>query len=670
MLLTQSPPPSPCTSSSSDYGDDDECVEIEDVGVVGKKAPVKGGWGRRGDTNVKESGERRGLGGGKGGLKGAKDGDGRGLGRVVIPPHAGSQPKSTRKFCKLNPLLLAAYEAIPDPILLLHSASNTILYANSSCAKVFSYESPSSLEDLPLWRLLPDQSRAPAIPDPRGPARIVSTTPVRGVRADGRELLVELAVGKLAAEGVVVGEGLGAGECLVVTLREMSPESTKQNAPDSRYRKEFEELNCLGRGGFGTVYRAVNRLDGQHYAIKKVRLTSNIENFALFTSASPPPSSTKNTHRRTLSQSDSRLIREVKTFASLSNHPNVVRYYNAWIEPVSESEECASCSESEDDDSEDESQDGTESVDVTGDTSLSIMTGGSRGLTRKPVKKTHNATLFIQMQLCPFNDLRRWLEKRNGIDRDVNLSIFRQIIEGLAHVHSQNVIHRDIKPENIFVQSDHVYLGDFGLAKTVADHILSPSTPRTPTPMGEDKVLVASTDHGTWFYIAPEILTSQLCTTKSDIYSLGILLFELFSEFGTGMERVVTLNAVKTSHKLPPTFVESHPDIASLIQSMLNRDASLRPSAMDLLDHPLLLCDVSMMGSTLKRRTTVSSFGEGTSERSVCLACNATDRPSSHHIHTGIGGRRGSGVSFRTVPSTQTVATTGTLNGVTRPSLD
>ena len=77
----------------------------------------------------------------------------------------------------------------------------------------------------------------------------------------------------------------------------------------SRYQSEFREIAPLGKGGFGTVFRCENVLDGRQYAIKKVRISSGEE----------------------FSQRLQRVLREVKTLAKL-DHPNIVRYYTAWLE--------------------------------------------------------------------------------------------------------------------------------------------------------------------------------------------------------------------------------------------------------------------------------------------------------------------------------------------------
>ena len=81
----------------------------------------------------------------------------------------------------------------------------------------------------------------------------------------------------------------------------------------ARYRKEFEEQEKLGKGGFGTVYRVRNKLDGHGYAMKKVRLSSS--------------------HDDKLEK----VLREVRILALL-DHPHVVRYYQAWIEPITSDE--------------------------------------------------------------------------------------------------------------------------------------------------------------------------------------------------------------------------------------------------------------------------------------------------------------------------------------------
>lgn len=76
----------------------------------------------------------------------------------------------------------------------------------------------------------------------------------------------------------------------------------------TRYKREFHELNMIGTGEFGSVYRCINRLDGRVYAIKRSR------------------------HLARSNYAQRRAKNEVHANAVLNNHPNVVRYYSAWIE--------------------------------------------------------------------------------------------------------------------------------------------------------------------------------------------------------------------------------------------------------------------------------------------------------------------------------------------------
>ena len=87
-----------------------------------------------------------------------------------------------------------------------------------------------------------------------------------------------------------------------------------------------------------------------------------------------------------------------------------------------------------------------------------------------------------------------------------------QVAEALAYTHARNVIHRDIKPENILLSpDDHVLLTDFGIAKMIAS-----ATAMTATGMAL----------GTPYYMAPELVLGQPIDTYTDIYALGIVLYE------------------------------------------------------------------------------------------------------------------------------------------------
>lgn len=88
--------------------------------------------------------------------------------------------------------------------------------------------------------------------------------------------------------------------------------------------------------------------------------------------------------------------------------------------------------------------------------------------------------------------------------------------------------------ENIFVDGNKVLLGDFGLARTIGHPISQKTYQKSPTTLNN---VESSSNQGTYLYTAPEILLHEQCTTKADIYSFGILFFEIFSLFSTGMER-------------------------------------------------------------------------------------------------------------------------------------
>ena len=80
--------------------------------------------------------------------------------------------------------------------------------------------------------------------------------------------------------------------------------------------------------------------------------------------------------------------------------------------------------------------------------------------------------LKIQMEICSGQSLKEYLDKRSAkwgeISRKTNFKIFKQIVDGIRHVHKQGIIHRDLKPANVFITGDRtIKIGDFGLARVI-----------------------------------------------------------------------------------------------------------------------------------------------------------------------------------------------------------
>ncbi|KAG8369529.1 hypothetical protein BUALT_Bualt14G0023000 [Buddleja alternifolia] len=313
------------------------------------------------------------------------------------------------------------------------------------------------------------------------------------------------------------------------------------SVPSSRYLNDFEELKPIGHGGFGHVVLCKNKLDGRQYAVKKIRLKD-----------------------KNLPVND-RILREVATLSRLQ-HQHVVRYYQAWYE--------------------------TGVVGSPGNTTWGSKTGMSSSFTYKDTgssdqlgheNKLESTYLYIQMEYCP-RTLKQMFESYNHLDKELAWHCFRQIVEGLAHIHGQGIIHRDLTPNNIFFDArNDIKIGDFGLAKFLKLEQLDQDIDATET-VG---VSADGTGQiGTYFYTAPEIEQGwPKIDEKVDMYSIGVVFFELWHPFETAMERHIVLSDLKLKGELPSGWVTEFPEQVSLLQRMMSPSPSDRPSATELLKH-------------------------------------------------------------------------------------
>lgn len=131
------------------------------------------------------------------------------------------------------------------------------------------------------------------------------------------------------------------------------------------------------------------------------------------------------------------------------------------------------------------------------------------------------------MEFCEKSTLRNAIDNNIYLDEDRVWRLFREIVEGLAHIHQQGMIHRDLKPVNIFLDfEDHVKIGDFGLATTNIKSKLNEINldQSYMENLKEDTLDESKTGLiGTALYVAPELGVASKASynQKVDIYSLG-----------------------------------------------------------------------------------------------------------------------------------------------------
>src|SRR5207302_2239828 len=135
---------------------------------------------------------------------------------------------------------------------------------------------------------------------------------------------------------------------------------------------------------------------------------------------------------------------------------------------------------------------------------------------------------FLTMEYVDGEDLASLLRRIGRFPQDKAVEVARQICAGLAAAHERGVLHRDLKPANVMIDGEgHVRITDFGLAALAGS--------------------VADVRAGTPAYMAPEQLSGREVTQRSDIYALGLVLFELFT--GKRAYDAKTLNDLLALHE-------------------------------------------------------------------------------------------------------------------------
>jgi len=338
----------------------------------------------------------------------------------------------------------------------------------------------------------------------------------------------------------------------------------------SSFPGTFSKITRVGESSHDEVYQCLSNIDLQTYVIK-------IFYFGTDSAAR-------------------RAVEEVRTFSALSkyNCANIVRYYGSWVGYRGKGSNLNNNSNSGGSSNKKSKQQRRKKALQAKNEASSleeIHTTSSRGLNPKQgcgvggdfgefidadnLTKKENISalhLCIQMECCEMT-LTGWLHDRNTmsnavVNMDVAKDFGLQILKGLEFIHSMNIVHKDFRPSNIFIKKDGngrdiIKIGDFGLS----------------TQLRSDKTAMFNEFNFGHYYYTPH---ETEITFKYDIFSAGIVFYELIQIFKTFAERHFVLKSIKDSCSLPIGSGPSMPDFLLIIR-MISRNPEHRPTANSLL---------------------------------------------------------------------------------------
>jgi tetratricopeptide (TPR) repeat protein/predicted Ser/Thr protein kinase len=195
-------------------------------------------------------------------------------------------------------------------------------------------------------------------------------------------------------------------------------------------------------------------------------------------------------------------------------------------------------------------------------------------ITHKNVLRIHDlgdvgGTKYISMHYVEGEDLSKLMKREGPLPVDRVLKITEQLCQALQAAHAEGVVHRDLKPHNIMLDQDgNVYVADFGLARSVE------LTPDAASMTGTGMVI------GTPRYMSPEQIKGEKVDQRSDLYSLGVIIYEMLTNQSPFADTWDYESLFKRIHQPPSNPQAVNPDapdyLAAIVMKCLQPNPALR----------------------------------------------------------------------------------------------
>lgn len=240
-----------------------------------------------------------------------------------------------------------------------------------------------------------------------------------------------------------------------------------------------------------------------------------------------------------------------------------------------------------------------------------------------------NEHLLIVMEFADSGDLDRQIKSRASnnnryFQEHEALFLFLQLCLSVDHIHSHSMLHRDIKGANILLTSTGlIKLGDFGFSHQYDDTVSG---------------VVANTFCGTPYYLAPELWNNQRYSKKADVWSLGVLLYEILSlqrPFAANNMKGLMLKVLSGEYDpLPTNYSQGFRDV---VRTILTCDPNERPSVHDIFRIPYISEGLKVFMHTVKKNARIADDLKTALITHVTDILSSTSQAVSERVSNPVG---------------------------------
>ena len=192
--------------------------------------------------------------------------------------------------------------------------------------------------------------------------------------------------------------------------------------------------------------------------------------------------------------------------------------------------------------------------------------------------------MFLIMEHCEDGDLKKYINNKPMREKSLK-GYMRQLMEGLEYLHGKNIMHRDLKPHNLLLTNNKktLKISDFGFAKSM-----------------NSEESMAQTMCGTPYYMAPEIMQNKQYLSKADLWSVGIIMYEMaygkypYKDVNGPFDLRDKIEKIDIQYPRFPeeTSNDLSEDAVDLMTGLLQKDPSMRMSWEEFFTHPWLNPDL------------------------------------------------------------------------------